>query len=283
VIILWVADKNIMRVKKGFTLIELLVVIAIIALLIAILIPILHSAHEQGQRAVCTANLRQLNLAWWTYAEENDGRIVPCWMIEDPNIPNRVQCEITWAYNRTFAVDPFEMRIEEGFLWPYLKSLKVYSCPASPNPRSLYHGSKVHYLVSRGLYVQIKGPRMERLVTFGHEFTHEIKQPGRRMIFFDLGTCKGHNVGPYFGYQTINIPKECWAHYDYPPLHHSNGTCLSFVDSHIEYWKWKDARTIKLGRDGPYNHWQGLYDEQPGNQDLARLDRAIFGIPENTP
>ncbi len=271
---------TIMHKKRGFTLIELLVVIAIIALLIAILVPILHSAREQGRRAVCMANLRQLNLAWWTYAQENGDRIVPCWMMVDPNNTNSTNSEITWAYNRTFVVDPFEMRIEEGFLWPYLKSLKVYSCPASPTPRSLYHGSKVHYLVSKGLYVRIQGLHMERVAAFGHpEFTHEIKQPGRRMIFFDLGICKGHNVGPYLGQQVSNIPKECWAQYDYPPVHHSNGTCLSFVDSHIEYWKWKDPRTIKLG----HNHVQGLYDEQPGNQDLARLDRAIFGIPENVP
>ena len=46
--------------KKAFTLIELLVVITIIALLVAILIPVLHRAREQGARAVCLNNLKQL-------------------------------------------------------------------------------------------------------------------------------------------------------------------------------------------------------------------------------
>ncbi len=49
-----------MKRTKGFTLIELLVVIAIIAILMAILMPALHRAREQGKRAVCLGNLKQM-------------------------------------------------------------------------------------------------------------------------------------------------------------------------------------------------------------------------------
>ncbi len=62
--------------RVGFTLIELLVVIAIIAILMAIMMPALNRAKEQGKRAVCLNNLRQLTLAWIMYADENDDRIV---------------------------------------------------------------------------------------------------------------------------------------------------------------------------------------------------------------
>ncbi|MHC4326341.1 MAG: type II secretion system protein [Planctomycetota bacterium] len=63
--------------KKGFTLIELLVVIAIIALLLSILTPALNAVKERGKRAVCMSNLRQLSLAYITYAQLYNGRFVP--------------------------------------------------------------------------------------------------------------------------------------------------------------------------------------------------------------
>ncbi|MHC4070937.1 MAG: type II secretion system protein [Planctomycetota bacterium] len=63
-----------MRRKEGFTLIELLVVIAIIAILLAILMPALNRVREQGKRAVCLSNLKQLSLAWILYADDNERR-----------------------------------------------------------------------------------------------------------------------------------------------------------------------------------------------------------------
>ena len=52
-----------MSTRKAFTLIELLVVIAIIAILMALLMPTLNRAKEQGRRAACLSNLKQLQLA----------------------------------------------------------------------------------------------------------------------------------------------------------------------------------------------------------------------------
>jgi len=58
---------------RGFTLVELLIVISIISMLVGVLLPALLHAKEMGRRSVCTANLRQIGLAWAMYMEDSDG------------------------------------------------------------------------------------------------------------------------------------------------------------------------------------------------------------------
>jgi len=55
-----------------FTLIELLVVIAIIAVLAALLLPALSQAKEKARRAKCLSNLKQVALAFKTFALDHD-------------------------------------------------------------------------------------------------------------------------------------------------------------------------------------------------------------------
>ena len=79
--------------KRAFTLIELLIVLGIVAILIAVLLPVFAVVRENGRRATCQNNLRQLGLATQQYLQENDTRF---FLIARPALDPYVKDEQVW-------------------------------------------------------------------------------------------------------------------------------------------------------------------------------------------
>ena len=64
------------RIKElAFTLVELFVVLAILAILAASLLPALARTRSSAQRIQCANNLKQVGLAFRTWAIDNDGNM----------------------------------------------------------------------------------------------------------------------------------------------------------------------------------------------------------------
>jgi prepilin-type N-terminal cleavage/methylation domain-containing protein/prepilin-type processing-associated H-X9-DG protein len=66
---------NFLSRNRGFTLVEVLVVIAIILMLVALLMPALGRVRETANLTKCMSNLRQIHMATFVYAADNNGRV----------------------------------------------------------------------------------------------------------------------------------------------------------------------------------------------------------------
>jgi len=97
----------------------------------------------------------------------------------------------------------------------------------------------------------------------------QIRRPAQRVVFVDEGRISNFAFSVYY-------KQPSWR--DRPPLRHGNGTNFSLADGHSEYWKWKDPRTVDYG-----NQVAGTDARQPGNPDLHRAQKGVWGKLDYTP
>jgi prepilin-type N-terminal cleavage/methylation domain-containing protein/prepilin-type processing-associated H-X9-DG protein len=236
--------------RSGFTLIELLVVIAIIAILAAMLLPALSKAKQKAQGIYCMNNLKQLSLAWTMYAGDNNG-VLPMngpyqdqpTSFTDTTSPYALQwCpgrEDVPAIGNVFAINSNILLIEMGVIYPYVKTLAIYKCPADNTTISGAPG----------------GPQPKtRSMSLNGWLNPSMPYAAGVRVFkkdSDLGVMGAVNVfqfvdeNPYSinDGEFLNVPgRTTWN--DFPASYHNGAGGMSFCDGHAAIKKWSDPAVL---------------------------------------
>jgi prepilin-type N-terminal cleavage/methylation domain-containing protein/prepilin-type processing-associated H-X9-DG protein len=259
----------------GFTLIELLVVIAIIAILAALLLPTLSKGKSSGQSTSCLNNLKQLQAGFLMYADDNGDRQVPLMAqavgSDFQDLPG------SWVVGYVRR-DTNSDNIKTGVMYPYVGSPGVFHCPAD---RSTVSGSSglsrmrsysrcgwVHALedFAEGNGIDIRSS----YYTIGpYKVSQHLNPPASGIFVF----IDEHESSIFCGGFIIGQPawvsggslQPSWL--SLPADRHQQGCNLSFLDGHVEHWRWK-APKVYRGYNFPATPGGDAYD-------LARLQEAV--------
>jgi prepilin-type N-terminal cleavage/methylation domain-containing protein/prepilin-type processing-associated H-X9-DG protein len=253
--------------RNGFTLIELLVVIAIIAILASLLLPALSKAREQGRRARCISNVKQLSTAWFLYSGDfndtfvfngNGDKLSPAWVLG--NFENTHSD----ATNRDLLLNP-----KFALFAPYMQSVDVYKCPSdrakgtgggtAQNPRLRSYTMNV--------YTGYRGVSFYSVPNYGYAMfmkSGDVRKisPSDLMVFVD--TNPNSICRPLFGVMMFD------AMFHFPAGHHNRAGVFSFADGHVEAHRWKEER---VWNPSPALDYHKHYEPMTQSKDLLWLQQ----------
>lgn len=276
------------RCLRAFTRIEALALLAGGALLLALGLPGLAGVRSLSTAQVCFGNQRQLITAWLLFAEDHAGRLPG--NLDGGDAMNSANTNISWVVgwldNSTFRPDNTNTVIlRNSQLGPYFDSVSIFKCPSDLSLSRGRRGDPRVRSVAMNPYVGTRfngsAGSENRPYTAGYRqflTLASIVDPAPSKCFVFIEEREDSINDPWFPIDMSNYVPPSPANavmVDYPGEYHDGGAVLSFVDGHVELWRWQDGRTRPALRPGQL---LPLGLPSPNNPDVLRLQSAASSL-----
>jgi prepilin-type processing-associated H-X9-DG protein len=253
-------------------LIELLVVIAIIAILAGMLLPALSKAKSKATAVHCMGNLKQLQLTWTMYADDNNDYVAGnYWEEEAARQPDKANWVSGWLdprqanntdnTNTTLLLNP-----RYGAIGPYASTAGAYKCIASKITAKEGSASyPVVRTVSMSVWMGYRNePWNPGYVSFRKTADVQALGASDALVFVDErddSIDDGEFAIDMGTAQIVNVPAG----------YHGGSGGVTFADGHAEIHRWRTAEVLRSQQIGLQSKKWEFMPVSSTNADLVWL------------
>lgn len=245
-----------MRSKHAFTLTEIVIVLTVGGVLLLLAITRINTAERQARRAQCLENLRGLQFAAISFADDHEGL-----MPKSDGHFHKTDWHAnagSWVTGNALSSATLDSLVQ-GTLYSYIVDPEPYRCPSD---RSRITGRSQLRLRSYSLNTRVSveypagHPPMRKISAIPH--------PTQTLSFVDEAEKSINDAA----FAVLTPGALQWI--DYPTDRHDRGGNFAFIDGHAEYWRWLVPKVFPHEPRSPTS--------QAGATDLRRVQDAAWGM-----